>query len=211
MTRQRHLVIFARLPQAGRGKRRLAAGIGTVQALRFQRVRLAILVKRHARDPRWKTWLAITPDRSGPWPSSVRTVAQGRGDLGQRMARVFFILPKGPAVIVGTDIPGMTAGAIVRAFHALGRHDAVFGPATDGGYWLIGLKRTPKRLSPFANVRWSTGYTLADTERNLTQASIAYIDRLDDVDDTQSLQRQNTWARLCPSRSGSVSAKGNSQ
>ena len=197
MTIPRHLVIFARFPQAGAGKRRLAKGIGVVEALRFQRVRLAVLINRHSRDPRWTTWLAVTPDRSHPWPSHVRIVRQGRGDLGQRMGRVMTALPAGRVVIVGTDIPGISAAAIVRAFNALGRHDAVFGPAGDGGYWLIGLKRTPKLRLPFAGVRWSSAHTLADTEHQLRGARIAHVDRLDDVDDAASWRDQPRWARMC--------------
>ena len=58
----RHLVIFARWPQLGSGKRRLAAGVGAVEALRFQRVTLSLTVLRLGRDRRWITWLAVTPD-----------------------------------------------------------------------------------------------------------------------------------------------------
>ena len=53
----RHLVIFTRYPKLGAGKKRLAAGIGAIQALRFQRVMLAQAIRRLGRDPRWTTWL----------------------------------------------------------------------------------------------------------------------------------------------------------
>ncbi|MEQ1697482.1 MAG: DUF2064 domain-containing protein, partial [Hyphomicrobiaceae bacterium] len=136
MTGGRHLVIFARIPQAGRGKRRLAAGVGDVQAVRFSRVRLAVLSARLARDPRWTTWIAVTPEGAGPRPRGVRIVGQGRGDLGARMGRVFETLPLGPMVIIGSDCPAVGAAHIARAFEALGGRRAVFGPASDGGYWL---------------------------------------------------------------------------
>ena len=142
-----HLVIFARFPQAGVGKRRLAGGVGETASIRFQRVRLRVLVARLAQDPRWRTWLAVTPDRSGPWPTGVEVIAQGRGDLGLRMSRVFKTLPRGRAIIVGADIPGITADEIARVFHRLKGNDAVFGPADDGGYWLVGLKRACHRSS----------------------------------------------------------------
>jgi rSAM/selenodomain-associated transferase 1 len=181
----RHLVIFARLPRLGTGKRRLARDIGPTQALRFQRTMLALTLRRLAGDSRWITYIAITPDRSGPW--FLKTVPQGSGGLGQRMARVARGLPPGPVVIVGCDIPDMTAGHVARAFHELGRCDAVFGPATDGGYWLVGLSRRPRFIDPFVCVRWSTRHALSDTLANLSNRSVALIEILSDVDDGADL------------------------
>ena len=192
----RHLVIFARYPTAGGGKRRLAATAGAVEALRFQRARLHVLLARLSLDARWTTWLAVTPDRSGPWPPHVRLTGQGRGDLGARLAHVVWTLPRGPAVIIGTDIPGIRAAHIANAFDELAGHDAVFGPAPDGGYWLIGLKRAPRMRLPFAPVRWSSEHALADTVRNLTGASIAHLGVLEDVDDAAALRRSGGWARV---------------
>ena len=194
----RHLVIFARYPTAGGGKRRLAASVGTVEALRFQRVRLHVLLARLANEQRWTTWLAVTPDGSGPWPPHVGIIDQGRGDLGQRLVRVATAVPRGPVVIVGTDIPGITAHHIATGFAALGRHDAVFGPAPDGGYWLIGLKRAPRLLLPFAGVRWSSPHALADTRRNLGSARIATIDALEDVDGARAFVQLSPWGRVVP-------------
>jgi hypothetical protein len=189
----RHLVIFARCPRLGVGKRRLAAGIGPVQALRFQRVMLFATLRRLGTDPRWTTWLAVTPDRSGPWPVRLGNLPQGRGDLGQRMASVAKTLPPGPVLIIGSDIPGITATEVARAFHRLGQHDAVFGPAGDGGYWAVGLRRRPRFFDPFCDVRWSTEHALSDTVANLPGKAIAILDVLEDVDDAASLARQNRW------------------
>ena len=194
----RHLVIFARYPTAGGGKRRLATHVGTVEALRFQRVRLQVLLARLAHDPRWTTWLAVTPDRSGPWPANVGIIDQGRGDLGQRLARVATSVPRGPVMMIGTDIPGITSGHIAAGFAALGGNDAVFGPAPDGGYWLIGLKRAPRLRLPFAGVRWSSPHALADTRCNLGAARIAMFDALEDVDDAGALIRLSSWGRVVP-------------
>ena len=63
MALQRHLVVFARELRLGRGKRRLASRIGAVAAIHFQRVALRALLLRLGRDPRWTTWVAVTPDR----------------------------------------------------------------------------------------------------------------------------------------------------
>jgi len=198
MNDRRHLVIFARYPVAGGGKRRLAADIGAVQAVRFQRARLMTLIHRFGADPRWTTWLAVTPDRSGPWPPHIGAIGQGRGDLGQRMSTIMRRLPRGRAIIIGTDIPSLAPYDIAEAFNALGSHDAVFGPAADGGYWLVGLKRAPKIRLPFADVRWSTRHALADTKRNLSDVSIGHVRTLEDVDDARSLAQHSHWGRVCP-------------
>lgn len=202
MCRTRHLVIFARLPRLGRGKRRLARDIGAVEALRFQRAMLASLLRRLGRDPRWTTWLGITPDRSGPWPRGIATLPQGGGDLGQRMARIARNLPPGPVVIIGSDIPDIAASDIAAAFRALGPTSAVFGPATDGGYWLVGLRRHPRFIDPFANVRWSSEHALADTLANLTNKEVAMLRTLSDIDDGDAWRRNKRQREVSGAYSG---------
>jgi rSAM/selenodomain-associated transferase 1 len=191
MALSRHLVIFARLPRLGTGKRRLAAHVGPVEALRFQRWALSSLIRRLGRDPRWTTWLAVTPSQGGPWPAGIPVIAQPKGDLGLRMAGVASMLPPGPVLIVGSDIPDIRPRHIAAGFAALGNHDAVFGPALDGGYWLVGLKRRPRFINPFDGVRWSTRHALADTLANLKGYRSTLIDTLDDIDDGAALGRLN--------------------
>lgn len=193
MALSRHLVIFARLPRLGTGKRRLAADVGPVAALKFQRTCLAATIRTLAKDSRWRTRLAVTPARGGSWPRLV--IAQPRGDLGRRMAVVARALPPGPVVIVGSDIPDIRPAHIAAAFRALGDHDAVFGPAEDGGYWLVGLRRRPRFLDPFAGVRWSTPRALADTLANLKGRPVALLDTLDDIDDGAALRRHTKRTR----------------
>ena len=140
---------MAKSPVAGRVKRRLGREIGDVAAIRFYRICLSHTALRLAQDRRWRTLLAIDPDRdvAAPFAPSRETLArvtQGNGDLGRRMQRLFSLLPPGPAIIVGSDIPAIEPNISREAFRLLGRTDAVLGPAADGGYWLIGLKRTPK-------------------------------------------------------------------
>jgi rSAM/selenodomain-associated transferase 1 len=186
-----HLVIFARTPRRGAVKRRLAADIGDGPALAFYRQTLNNVTRRLGADPRWRTWLAVTPDgdamRPGLWPAvpGVRVIPQGSGDLGVRMARPMAELPSGPVMIVGTDIPDITRGHIADGFAALGNHDFVFGPAADGGYWLVGARRRPTfPAGLFRDVRWSTEHALADTLAGLPRgARVAMLDELDDVDD----------------------------
>ncbi len=97
-------------------------------------------------------------------------------------------LHHGPTCIIGADIPGIQPHHIAEAFCALGDHDAVFGPAPDGGYWLVGLKERP-RSGLFKNVRWSTEHALSDSRATLGNARIATVATLADVDTVADLAR----------------------
>jgi rSAM/selenodomain-associated transferase 1 len=193
----KHLVIMAKSPLLGRVKRRLSREIGDAAATRFYRSCLSHSVLRLASDPRWRTVIAITPDRDIAerfWPAGARVVLlpQGGGDLGRRMQRIFAGLPPGPAIIVGSDIPSLRPSNIAEAFSRLGGADAVLGPARDGGYWLIGLKRTRGLPSPFAGVRWSGPHALADTLANLKGRRIAFASILEDIDTGEAYRRAGT-------------------
>ncbi len=127
--------------------------------------------------------------RSRALPQGFARVPQGGGDLGDRMARMMRRMPPGPVCVIGADIPGIDRAAIWQAFRVLGRHDAVFGPAPDGGFWLVGMKRCgalPARL--FDGVRWSTRHALADSVASVGHASIGYAATLQDVDTLADLQ-----------------------
>ena len=179
------LIVMAKAPRAGRIKRRLAASVGAVSAARFYRTCLAHTLMRLGRDPRWRTLLAVSPDSemAAPhWPRGTERIPQGAGNLAVRMQRLFRRLPPGPAIIVGSDIPAIKPSDIARAFRLLGNADAVFGRAADGGYWLVGLRRSPRLLAPFAHVRWSGPHALADTLSNLEGHRIAFAATLSDVD-----------------------------
>ena len=185
------LVIMVKEPRAGKTKTRLAKIIGAARATGVYRAMMASLVARLGRDTRWQTVLAVSPDEAlgqavfgrGTVRIGQGQIGQGRGDLGQRLQRLADRIPAGPIMIVGTDIPAITPSAIASAFRALGRHDAVFGPSSDGGYWLVGLKRRPRVAIAFANVRWSSPHALKDTQTNFRGLSVAKIAVLDDVDD----------------------------
>jgi len=142
---RRSLVIMLKEPRPGRVKTRLARDMGTIPATWWFRHQSRRLIRRMSGDLRWQTFAAVSPDlaiHSRFWPSHLPRLPQGAGDLGQRMAGVFHTMPPGPVLIIGADIPGINPDHIEAAFRALGRHDAVFGPAPDGGYWLVGLKRS---------------------------------------------------------------------
>lgn len=201
---RRWLVAMAKEPRCGAVKTRLARDIGVVAATGFARRTCANICHRLACDPRWRMCLAVSPDTavgSGFWPAGVPHIPQGPGDLGARMQRLFDRLPPGPAVIIGCDIPQISAPHIAAAFRLLGSHDAVFGPAGDGGYWLVGLRRSPRVPAIFSNVRWSSAHALKDTLANLGARRSAIVETLGDVDDGESHRRLGpAGARLILSR-----------
>jgi len=197
---ERHLVIMARAPRLGTVKKRLARDIGALAAWRFHREATRSLLARLSGDERWTCWLAVTPDawardrrKAGLWrpPGPVRLIGQGGGDLGQRMGRVFASLPPGPLVMIGADIPGIERRHVADAFSALGRSDAVLGPADDGGYYLIGMTRRPAYRSPFKGVRWGGEQALSDTKANLERqgARVALLEELQDIDRGEDMRR----------------------
>jgi len=193
--RDRHLVMFVKAPRLGRVKTRLARDIGGVAAWAFYRRMVSDLARRLSVDGRWRSWLAISPDGAlwdgHRWPTTCDLVSQGSGDLGDRMGRVAAVLPTGPVVIIGADVPGITPGHIDQAFRALGGHDAVFGPSPDGGYWLVGLRRRPSFHDPFQGVRWSSPDALSDTRANCPAGwRLAELEMLEDVDDGPSYRRR---------------------
>ncbi len=184
------LIIMAKEPRPGRVKTRLGRDIGMVAAAWWFRHQIRRLL-RELDDPRWQLVLAVAPDRAGMaariWPAHLPRVPQGAGDLGARMARLMRDMPPGPVCIIGGDIPGLRKHHIARAFRALRGGDAVFGPATDGGYWLVGLKRLQIPAGLFCDVRWSTRHALADSIASLPGARIAMVDMLRDVDTAADL------------------------
>ena len=191
---RRHLVLFVRAPQLGHGKRRLAQEIGDVATVRFERMMIGLMLRRLAGDRRWRLRIAVTPDtacrHARHWRRGVAFTGQGGGDLGVRMRRALAANPPGPVVLVGGDIPALAARHIAAAFRLLGSQDLVFGPADDGGFWLVGARRAPRLPPLFERVRWSSPHALADTLAGLPRwVSVGFVDRLEDVDDGEAYRR----------------------
>jgi rSAM/selenodomain-associated transferase 1 len=190
------LAIMAKAPVCGAVKTRLAREIGAAAATSLARTLCAALLREAARDTRFRVALAVSPDAAvhAPFQSwrlkpRVARIAQGPGGLGARMQRIFDCRGRGPLIIVGTDIPFVTRETLAHAFRQLRGADAVFGPAEDGGYWLVGLRRRPRTLSPFQNVRWSSPHALADTLANLRGRRVAFAETLFDVDALDGYRR----------------------
>ncbi|WP_310393185.1 TIGR04282 family arsenosugar biosynthesis glycosyltransferase [Hymenobacter sp.] len=191
-----HLLVFARVPALGRVKSRLAAGIGDAAALAVYNELLGITraAVEQAGVPA-TVWLADAP---GPAPAAAEAAqwpgmavrGQPAGDLGQRMAAAFaaaFAAGAGRVVIIGTDCPGLRAAHLTAAFARLRAHDVVLGPATDGGYYLLGLRQLRPEL--FEHKAWSTASVLADTLADARRLGcrVALLPELRDVDTAADL------------------------
>lgn len=187
------LIIMVKEPQMGRVKTRLAREIGAAEAARFYRTISATIIRRLARDRRWQTLLAVSPDTavaSAAWPADVLRFAQQGNDIGERMLRALMLAEATAVrtVLIGSDIVGITAEHIAAAFRLLRGAEVVFGPAEDGGFWLIGARRPRDVHDLFKGVRWSDSHTLADCVANLGERKANFAAKLSDVDDAASLR-----------------------
>jgi len=189
--RRPRLVVMLKEPEPGRVKTRLGRDIGMTRAAWWFRHQTATLLRRMD-DPRWDLMIAVSPDRPGltsrVWPAHLPRIAQGSGNLGDRMARVMRTLRPAPVVIIGGDIPAIQTRHITEAFTALSRAPVTFGPAPDGGYWLIGCSGTcPLPRSFLRDVRWSTAHALADSIASVAPLGHRLVATLNDVDTAADL------------------------
>jgi rSAM/selenodomain-associated transferase 1 len=190
----RHLIIFIRNPQLGMVKTRLAATVGDERALEVYRKLLAI-TREAALGTQCERHLfyAEHPDQKDDWdPSFFQKREQKGRELGERMLNAFvevFLQGAKQAVIIGSDCPEMSAGIIDDALSALETADVVIGPATDGGYYLLGMRELVPEL--FHDKQWSTSSvlraTLSDAERSGLRVHL--LPPLSDLDDEADLLR----------------------
>jgi rSAM/selenodomain-associated transferase 1 len=185
------LYVFAKKPGMGAAKTRLARDIGTTHAQRICRA-MSAQVLRNVTDPRWGTSLYVAPANAiGTVPAwdGIPQRPQPTGSLSPRLAEVFSGA-KRPVLVIGTDCPQISARDIADALKALRKAPFVFGPASDGGFWLMGAV-APLKPSVFDGVRWSSENTLSDLEARLN-GSIAKLRTLTDVDDVEGLAAWKT-------------------
>lgn len=195
--KRRTLIVFVKAPQAGRVKTRLGRAVGHGRAAEIFRKLTALTAGEamKARRSGVEVELAIDPRAEignwrGLWPSALGRTAQGRGGLGERLKAAIDAAPPGPVVVIGADAPGFRARHVREAFAALGAHDAVFGPAADGGFWLIGLARRRRAPKLLAGVRWSTKHALKDAMKSLPKSfRVARLAMLADIDEADDLGR----------------------
>lgn len=177
--------LFTRWPEPGKAKTRLIPALGAAGAADLHRR----LTERTAATVR-AAGLALEIRCTGAdpvafrgWLGAVDVVDQGEGDLGDRLARAAQGLP---VLLLGADIPGLAPHHLAAAAHALADHPAVIGPASDGGYWLLGLSVPMPAL--FRDMAWGTASVLETTLARLP-AGTPRLETLDDLDTPADLAR----------------------
>jgi uncharacterized protein len=179
------LIIFVRNPELGKVKTRLAANIGNEKTLEIYKYLLqhtqtiadAIYADKFI-------FYTDTINENDLWNDYYKLI-QSNGDLGERMEKAFqfvFNLGYTAACIIGSDCLDLNKEILNNAFAILKEKDAVLGPAIDGGYYLLGMKKVEKNL--FANKNWSTNTVCKDTIADLEneQKIFTILQELSDID-----------------------------
>jgi uncharacterized protein len=186
------LIIFYRNPELGKVKTRLAATVGNERAL-------AIYLKlvAHTRsitsevDCDRVVWYSNFVDTEDNWPNDLFYKDRQRGEtLGDRMQFAFEqAFKKGyqRVCVIGTDCLELTSEILNRAFNKLATHDAVIGPALDGGYYLLGMKKLHYEF--FSNKVWSTNMVFENTVRDFKTLGLSFqqLPALTDIDEEKDL------------------------
>ncbi len=179
------VALFAKYPVAGKAKTRLIPALGAEGAARLHsRLVERTLATIRASGLPFAVHCTGAPlaDFAAWLGAEVNLVDQGAGDLGARLARV-----AAPTILLGADIPGLHAKHLISAAEALKTHEAVIGPATDGGYYLLGFTRPFPFL--FNDMPWGTSSVLELTMMRLSDRGIApaMLDPLADCDRPEDL------------------------
>lgn len=185
------LVIFARLPEAGQVKTRLIPALGEAGAAQlYGRLLEHTLAEARTSGLDIEVWITGGSPQAfaEAYGNDLAVVEQGHGDLGERLARV-----DAPSIVIGSDCPGISAPILRAAAKALDDRAVVIGPATDGGYYLIGFREPVPFL--FAEMAWSTPTVFANTLTRLAARGIgpAILPELADIDTPEDLA---AWPEL---------------
>lgn len=195
------LIIFTRYPEPGKTKTRLIPVLGEEGAATLQRQMTESTLAEVKKVSRFYPSSMEVHFAGGneqlmqDWlGSSIIYRRQTEGDIGCRMASAFqesFEAGIDSIVLIGIDCPDLNAQLMVQAFQALDRHDLVLGPARDGGYYLIGLRRLVPEL--FIGISWSTNEVLQQTQNIIQrlELAVAYLPLLSDIDRPEDLSLWN--------------------
>ncbi|MDP8234984.1 MAG: TIGR04282 family arsenosugar biosynthesis glycosyltransferase [Candidatus Erginobacter occultus] len=189
-------LLFARRPEAGEVKRRLAAEIGAKEAAELYSAFLGDILGAVRQSGR-PFAIGCTPAAAVDYfrtlaPEAAEVFAQEGGDLGERMAAAsdrFFRAGYGRVVIIGSDIPLLSPEILREAGEALKEAPVVFGPCRDGGYYLVGMNGPRPEI--FAGIDWGTGKVLGQTIAKLRRggAGCRLLGELEDIDRGEDLER----------------------
>lgn len=186
------LLIFTRNPELGKVKTRLAKTIGDEKALIvYTDLLLHTMIETHAIDCDKFVFYDTAIIEDDIWSEEYyQKKLQSNGDIGQRMHDAFEILFEmgyQNCIIVGSDLFDLKAIIIETAFKKLMNHDVAIGPAEDGGYYLLGLKKGLPAI--FQNKDWGTDSVFKATMKDLKGQKVCLLDTLNDIDTFEDLER----------------------
>jgi rSAM/selenodomain-associated transferase 1 len=179
------ILIFTRNPELGKVKTRLAASIGNQNALEVYVLLLEHTKKVALETPYDKQVLySVEINHDDMWDSSsFQKKLQVGADLGQRMCNAFeagFEDGYEKIVIIGSDLIALESADIDKAINKLDDNDIVIGPAEDGGYYLLGMKKVPTNI--FSNKEWGTDSVLKDTLLDIASLKYHLLEEKNDID-----------------------------
>ena len=197
------LIIFTRYPEPGKTKTRLISALGAEGAANLQSQMTKTTITKAKKLSNMMSLLIEVRFAGGNlqlmknWLRAdleidLKYQEQGTGDLGERIKRAFesaFNQRMKSVVIIGADCPSLTADIMLEAFAKLTESDVIIGPATDGGYYLIGLKKIIPEL--FEGINWGTSEVLSKTVAIAQDLNLAidYLPELFDIDRPEDLEK----------------------
>lgn len=193
------LLIFTRNPELGKVKTRLAKDVGDQTALDIYKFLLdhtVAVTKPMAADK--EVYYSEKISHNDIWDPQVYTKKQQQGeDLGERMKNAFaegFENGYSKIAIIGSDLFDITSEEIAEAFHKLDETDFVVGPATDGGYYLLGMRKL--NTSIFINKQWGTSSVLQDTLKDLNAETVSLLADKNDVDHYSDIKARKEFQKF---------------
>jgi rSAM/selenodomain-associated transferase 1 len=192
------LIVFAKAPVAGQAKTRLIPALGVEGAAQMAEQLLLHALQQAGDLSVDHLELCVSPDAEHPVFERAHSATRGRlqltrqgdGDLGERMHRAMTRLLKvhRSVLLMGSDAPALSTQVLQKAQQALAQHDAVFVPALDGGYALVGLTRPAPAL--FMGMTWSTSLVMVQTRERARQAGLqwAELPAVADIDEPDDLR-----------------------
>jgi hypothetical protein len=200
------LIVFLKYPETNKVKTRLGKDIGSLRAMELYRETAGFVADSFSGSKDWTTFLFYTPKERRKevleWLGDKEALffAQGTGSLGQRMSSAFrkcFSLGFKNVVIIGTDCVMITEKDVGTAFSLLSgdKFEAILGPATDGGYYLLGLCR--KTDGVFQDMQWSTSRVFKETEKRMRKSGLrhAVMRELADIDEEKDINIEDIMTR----------------
>jgi uncharacterized protein len=191
------LIVFVKFPEPGKVKSRIASGLGAEKAAGIYSLMAETIIKKVTEPDTHETTIFFDPP--GRENEIIEWLGGGKHSyerqegttIGERMSNAFHsVFSEGAekAVLIGSDIPEITPDTVRTAFDGLDETDVVLGPAADGGYYLIGLRRPEPGL--FRDIDWSTDKVLSQTIERINESQLGYnlleilrdVDTFDDID-----------------------------